>query len=169
MKLETLFSRYSEMMKWLWLSVIAVILDQVTKFLIVASMKFQSLIEILPGFNLVHVRNYGAAFSFLSDAGGWQRWFFAGMAIVISVVLTVWLARLKRHEVMLAVALSLVLGGAVGNLIDRIAYGYVIDFLDVYYQDWHWPAFNIADSAITLGVGLMLLESFGVGRPKPTE
>jgi signal peptidase II len=89
------------------------------------------------------------------------------LALVISIVIAVWLVRLKKHETFLAVALSLVLGGAIGNLIDRLAYGYVIDFLDVYYQAWHWPAFNIADSAITLGVVLMLLESFGwVGSKK---
>ncbi len=157
------------MLKWLWLSVIAVALDQASKLMIIASMKLYESIALLPGFNLVHVRNTGAAFSFLSDAGGWQRWFFAILALIISVVLTVWLARLKNNEVLLAIALSLVLGGAIGNLIDRVAYGYVVDFLDVYYQSWHWPAFNVADSAITLGVALMLLESFGVGRPKPTE
>ena len=87
----------------------------------------------------------------------------------MSVVIAICLTRLKQHETVLAVALSLVLGGAVGNLIDRLAYGYVIDFLDVYYQNWHWPAFNIADSAITLGVGLMLLESFGLVGHKPKE
>lgn len=112
------------------------------------------------------MHNKGAAFSFLSEAGGWQRWFFAGLALVISMVIAVWLSRLKRHETLMAVALSLVLGGAIGNLIDRLAYGYVIDFLDVYYQTWHWPAFNVADSAITLGVMLMLAESFGLGGPK---
>jgi len=89
--------------------------------------------------------------------------------LVISGVIAVWLARLKHHETLLAVALSLVLGGAIGNLIDRLVYGYVIDFLDVYYQTWHWPAFNIADSAITLGVILMLVESFGLGKPKPLK
>ncbi len=157
------------MLKWLWLSVIAVALDQATKLLLVDSMQLYESIALVPGFNLVHVRNTGAAFSFLSEAGGWQRWFFAGLAIIISIVLTVWLARLKSNEVLLAVALSLVLGGAIGNLIDRVAYGYVIDFLDFYYNSWHWPAFNVADSAITLGVVLMLLESFGVGRPKPIE
>jgi signal peptidase II len=89
---------------------------------------------------------------------------FAGLAVVMSSIIGLWLARLKQHETLMAVALALVLGGAIGNLIDRVAYGYVIDFLDVYYQDWHWPAFNIADSAICVGVALMLLESFGVGR-----
>ena len=128
---------------------------------------FQS-IPIMPFFKLTYVHNTGAAFSFLSEAGGWQRWFFTGLALVISGVIAVWLARLKHHETLLAVALSLVLGGAIGNLIDRLVYGYVIDFLDVYYQTWHWPAFNIADSAITLGVILMLVESFGLGKAKET-
>ncbi|MDD1630135.1 MAG: signal peptidase II [Methylococcaceae bacterium] len=152
------------MLKWLWLSLLAVILDQASKLAIAGSMQLYQSIEIVPYFNLTYVHNTGAAFSFLSEAGGWQRWFFAGLALVISVVIAVWLARLKQHETLLAVALSLILGGAIGNLIDRLAYGYVIDFLDVYYQTWHWPAFNIADSAITLGVILMLVESFGLGK-----
>ena len=151
------------MLKWLWLSAIALVLDQWSKIAIDGSMRLYESIALIPGFNLTHVHNTGAAFSFLSEAGGWQRWFFAGMAGLISVVLTVWLYRLKKHETLLAVALSLVLGGAIGNLIDRVAYGYVIDFLDVYYQTWHWPAFNVADMAICLGVFLMLLESFGIG------
>ena len=150
------------MLKWLWLSLLAVILDQGSKLVIAGSMQLYQSIPIMPYFNLTYVHNTGAAFSFLSEAGGWQRWFFAGLAFVISIVIAVWLARLKQHETLLAVALSLVLGGAIGNLIDRLAYGYVIDFLDVYYQTWHWPAFNIADSAITLGVILMLVESFGL-------
>ena len=139
-------------------------MDQVSKLVVSGSMQLYQSIKIMPYFNLTYVHNTGAAFSFLSDAGGWQRWFFAGLAVIISTVMVVWLAKLKQHETLLAVALSLVLGGAIGNLIDRLAYGYVIDFLDVYYQSWHWPAFNIADSAITLGVVLMLLESFGLGK-----
>jgi signal peptidase II len=157
------------MLKWLWLSLLAVILDQVSKLVIASSMQLYQSIILMPYFNLTYVHNTGAAFSFLSDAGGWQRWFFAGLALVISSIIAVWLARLKRHEALLAVALSLVLGGAIGNLIDRLAYGYVIDFLDVYYQTWHWPAFNIADSAITLGVILMLVESFGLGGSKKAD
>jgi len=157
------------MLKWLWLSLLAVILDQASKLAIAGSMHLYQSIQIVPYFNLTYVHNTGAAFSFLSEAGGWQRWFFAGLALVISVVIAVWLARLKQHETLLAVALSLVLGGAIGNLIDRLAYGYVIDFLDVYYQTWHWPAFNIADSAITLGVMLMLAESFGLGSSKRSD
>ncbi len=152
------------MLKWLWLSFVVLVLDQVTKLAVAANMQLYQSIQVLPFFNLTYVHNTGAAFSFLSEAGGWQRWFFAVLAFVISVVITVWLVRLKRHETLLAVSLALVLGGAVGNLIDRLAYGYVIDFLDVYYQDWHWPAFNIADSAITIGVALMIAESFGLGK-----
>lgn len=152
------------MLKWLWLSVLSLLLDQASKLAVDGSMQLFESIPLLPYFNLTYVHNTGAAFSFLSDAGGWQRWLFAGLAVVMSSIIGLWLARLKQHETLMAVALALVLGGAIGNLIDRVAYGYVIDFLDVYYQDWHWPAFNIADSAICVGVALMLLESFGVGR-----
>ena len=160
--------RNFSMLKWLGLSLFAILLDQGTKLAIDSSMKLYQSIPVLPFFKLTYVHNTGAAFSFLSEAGGWQRWFFAGLALAISCVIAVWLARLKQHETLLAVALALVLGGAIGNLIDRLAYGYVIDFLDVYYQTWHWPAFNIADSAITLGVILMLLESFGLVKSKDT-
>jgi signal peptidase II len=154
------------MLKWLWVSSLAIILDQASKQIVHNSMQLYESIPLMPYFNLTYVHNTGAAFSFLSEAGGWQRWFFAALALIISAVLSVWLMRLQKHETLLAVALSLVLGGAIGNLIDRLAFGYVIDFLDVYYNDWHWPAFNIADSAITVGVALMLAESFGLGKPK---
>ncbi|MGR9114158.1 MAG: signal peptidase II [Gammaproteobacteria bacterium] len=157
------------MLKWLWLSFFALILDQASKLAVVSTMRLYESIQITPFFNLTYVHNTGAAFSFLSEAGGWQRWLFAALAFIISIVITAWLARLKQHETLLAVSLALVLGGAVGNLIDRLAYGYVIDFLDVYYRSWHFPAFNIADSAITLGVGLMLLESFGLGTSVAAE
>jgi signal peptidase II len=152
------------MLKWLWLSLLVLCLDQASKLAVDGSMQLFESIRLFQGFNLTYVRNTGAAFSFLSQAGGWQRWFFAGLALVMSSMMVLWLLRLKSHEKLMGAALSLVLGGAIGNLIDRVAYGYVIDFLDVYYQDWHWPAFNIADTAICIGVGLMLLESLGVGR-----
>lgn len=148
------------MLKWLCLSLIVLILDQWSKITIDSVMSLHQSIAIIPYFNLTYVRNAGAAFSFLSGAGGWQRWFFATIAVAISSVLTIWLYRLKANETLLAIALSLILGGAIGNLIDRLAYGYVIDFLDVYYQTWHWPTFNVADMAISLGVFLMLLENF---------
>ncbi|MDD5274645.1 MAG: signal peptidase II [Methylovulum sp.] len=152
------------MLKWLWLSLLTLVLDQGSKLYIDGTMQLYQSIELMPSFSLTYVHNTGAAFSFLSEAGGWQRWFFAGLALVMSIGIAFWLARLQKHEKLMAVSLALVLGGAIGNLIDRLAYGYVIDFLDVYYGTWHWPAFNIADSAITVGVGLMLAESFGLGR-----
>ena len=156
-------------LKWLGLSLLVLIFDQASKLVIASSMQLYQSIPITSFFKLTYVRNTGAAFSFLSDAGGWQRWLFAVLAILISIIIAVWLTRLKKQETLLAVALSLILGGAMGNLIDRLAYGYVIDFLDVYYQTWHWPAFNVADSAITLGVMLMLLESFGLVGTKESD
>lgn len=152
------------MLKWLWLSALVIILDQASKQMVVATMHLYQSIAVTSFFNLTYVHNTGAAFSFLSDAGGWQRWFFSVLALTISIVLIVWLYRLKKNETLLAISLALILGGAFGNLIDRVLFGYVIDFLDVYYQSWHWPAFNVADSAISLGVMLMLLESLGIGR-----
>jgi signal peptidase II len=168
-KANSVVMRELGMLKWLWLSALAIVLDQGTKLIVDNVMQLHESIPLIPYFNLTYVHNTGAAFSFLSEAGGWQRWFFAALAIVISAVLGVWLARLQKHETLLAIALALVLGGAIGNLIDRLAYGYVIDFLDVYYNAWHWPAFNIADSAITLGVVLMLLESVGFGKKDQGE
>ncbi|EIC28695.1 lipoprotein signal peptidase [Methylomicrobium album BG8] len=149
------------MLKWLWLTLFAVLLDQGSKLAIDASMHLYESIPVIPYLNLTYVHNTGAAFSFLSEAGGWQRWFFSGLALFIGIGITVWLARLHKHETLLAAALSLILGGAIGNLIDRVAYGYVIDFIDVYYGNSHFPFFNIADAAINLGVFLMLAESFG--------
>ena len=148
------------MLVWLWLSALVIVVDQVTKRVIDSAMQLHQTIELIPYFQLTYMRNQGAAFSFLSGAGGWQRWFFIGLAIVASVFIFVWLRKLDPSRRREAVAWALVLGGAQGNLIDRILYGYVIDFLDVYVGDWHWPAFNVADSAITVGVALLLLDSF---------
>jgi len=147
------------MLKWLWLSALVIVFDQVTKYMVTDSLQLFQSIPIMPSLNLVLVHNSGAAFSFLSDAGGWQRWFFAVIAMVVSVVIVVWLKRLKSSERRLAVALSLVLGGAVGNVWDRIVHGYVIDFIDVYYGGWHWPAFNVADSAICVGAALLIIDA----------
>lgn len=148
------------MMKWLWLSVVVLILDQLSKIWIDTTMSLYQSIPVFPGFSITYAHNYGAAFSFLSDAGGWQRWFFAVLAGSISIGLVIWMKQLKHNETLSAISLSLILGGAIGNLIDRVIYGYVIDFFDVYYQTYHWPVFNIADSAITVGVVFMLYESF---------
>jgi signal peptidase II len=148
------------MLRWLWLSLAIIGLDQYTKQLVESAfVKYESM-AVLPFFNLTLVYNEGAAFSFLSDQGGWQRWFFVVLALVVTLVLVLWIKRLSRAERLIAIALSLVVGGAVGNLIDRVMYGHVIDFLDFYYGQWHWPAFNVADSAIFIGVMLMLLEAF---------
>jgi signal peptidase II len=113
---------------------------------------------IFPGFNFTLIYNEGAAFSFLSNAGGWQRWAFTALSIVISIVLIVWLKTLDRNKRVLAAGLAFILGGAIGNVIDRILYGHVIDFIDVYYKSHHWPAFNLADSAITLGACLLIFD-----------
>ncbi|MBM4202220.1 MAG: lipoprotein signal peptidase [Gammaproteobacteria bacterium] len=154
------------MAHWLWLSLVVLALDQATKWVVDRSMQVYETIELLPFFQLTYLRNQGAAFSFLSDAGGWQRWFFVALSVAFSVGISYWLVRLKPDRRWEAAAWSLVLGGAVGNLIDRVLLGYVIDFLDVFYGQWHWPAFNVADSAITVGIGMLLIDSF---RPPPTR
>jgi len=152
------------MYRWLWLSLGVVLLDQLTKQLVEASLMVYETIPVLPFFNLTLAYNEGAAFSFLSDQGGWQRWFFSLVAAVVVVVLVIWLSRLKGER-MLAVSLSLVIGGAVGNLLDRLFIGHVVDFLDFFYQSYHWPAFNVADMAISLGVVLMFVDAlFGTGQ-----
>ena len=148
------------MAHWLWLSLLVLALDQATKWIVDHSMHVYQTIELLPFFQLTYLRNQGAAFSFLSDAGGWQRWFFVALSVTFSVGIACWLFRLPQGRRWEAAAWSLVLGGAVGNLIDRVIFGYVIDFLDVFYSQWHWPAFNVADSAITVGIAMLLIDSF---------
>ncbi len=147
-------------LRWLWLSVAVIVLDQLTKQIAVGALGLHESIAVFPGLNWTLVYNYGAAFSFLSDHSGWQRWFFVGVAVVITTVLVVWMARLPREHIREALPLALVVGGAVGNLVDRLRLGYVIDFIDVYYRQWHWPAFNVADSAICVGAALLILASF---------
>jgi len=146
-------------LKWLLLSIVVVALDLWTKALASEHLAMHQPVPIFPGFNLTLMHNEGAAFSFLSSAGGWQRWFFAVIAAVVSVVIVVWLARLKPGQRWLALALALILGGALGNLWDRLTLGYVVDFIQVYYRQWYWPAFNLADSAITVGAVMLVLDS----------
>ncbi|MCW8945187.1 MAG: signal peptidase II [Sedimenticola sp.] len=153
------------MLRWLWFSLLIIVLDQVSKQLIEASFMVYETVSVLPFFNLTLAYNEGAAFSFLSDQGGWQRWFFAIVATGVTVVLVVWLSRL-RDEKMLALSLSLVIGGAVGNLIDRLVYGYVIDFLDLFYGQYHWPAFNVADIAISIGVVVLFVDALFGQEPR---
>lgn len=151
------------MLKWLWLTAAVMILDMVTKAVASEYLYLHQPVNIFPGFNFTLMHNPGAAFSFLSDASGWQRWFFSVVAIVVSIVLVVWLLRLEKGYNRLALALSLILGGALGNVWDRLSLGYVVDFIDVYISTAHWPAFNIADSAITIGVVIFIIDTFKSG------
>ena len=150
----------NKLAQWLWITLLVIVLDQVTKIVADNVLTYALPVPLMPMFNFTLVYNKGAAFSFLSDAGGWQRWFFITLSILISVVLIVWIRKLNTHQHLQTIALAMILGGAIGNLIDRSIYGYVIDFIDVYYQQHHWPAFNIADSAIVVGAILLILDSF---------
>jgi len=147
---------------WLVLSVLVLVIDQDSKAHFEGSLEmFQQIVVIPDYFSWTLAYNTGAAFSFLADGGGWQRWLFALIAVVVSAVLVVWLKRLGRDDTWLAIALALVLGGALGNLYDRIALGHVIDFILVHWQNrWYFPAFNFADSAITVGAIMLALDMF---------
>lgn len=154
-------------LRWLWLSLAVIVLDLGIKALASANLEYGRPLEVLPIFNLTLLHNTGAAFSFLAEHAGWQRWLFALIAIGASIGLTVWLSRLKRGETLAAVSLALVIGGAIGNLYDRLVHGYVVDYLSFHWGDWYYPAFNLADTAITLGaVGLVLQSLFDSRRPK---
>lgn len=149
------------------LALLVIVLDQITKWIASTELTMHVQNPVMPSFNFTLMHNYGAAFSFLSDAGGWQRWFFTIIAIVISIVLIVWITRLKAHERWLGIGLSLILGGAIGNVIDRMIYGYVIDFIQWYYDRFYWPAFNIADAAISVGAVILLASSFFADDDEP--
>ena len=148
------------MLKWLPLSLLIIIIDQATKWWAISELALYESIPVFPSFNITLAYNHGAAFSFLAGEAGWQRWFFVGLALVVSVALLLWLSKLKSHAKLEAASLTLILGGAIGNVIDRFIHGYVIDFLDVYYGSYHWPIFNIADSAICVGAALLIIDSF---------
>ena len=145
---------------WLWLSLVVIVLDQATKFLVTRFFELYERVEVLPVLDFTLLHNTGAAFSLLADAPGWQRWFFIGLACAVSVLLIVWIWRTPRGEKLLPLALALILGGAVGNVIDRIVHGYVVDFIHAHWGDAYFPAFNIADSAITIGAVLLILDAF---------
>ena len=147
---------------WLVLSLLVLVIDQVSKAHFEGTLEmFQQIVVIPDYFSWTLAYNTGAAFSFLADGGGWQRWLFALIAVVVSAVLVVWLKRLGRNDTWLAIALALVLGGALGNLYDRIALGHVIDFILVHWQNqYYFPAFNLADSAITVGAVMLALDMF---------
>ena len=146
-------------LRWLWLAAGVFVLDQFSKYLAVNGLVLHEMVPLLPSLNLMLAYNTGAAFSFLSSASGWQRWFFVILALTVSIVLMLWLRRLGSGQRLQAIALALILGGALGNVWDRLAYGYVIDFIDVYYHNWHWPVFNIADSAISVGAVLLIIDT----------
>lgn len=155
------------MRQWLSLAAVVLLADQATKWLVLQTMPLGEVIPITGFFNLVHVRNPGAAFSFLADAGGWQRWLFALFALGVSALL-IFMMRRAPEQRLFCFAAALVIGGAIGNLIDRLVFGEVIDFLDFHWQGWHWPAFNIADSGITVGAFLIIADEF-LRMRKPRE
>ena len=153
-------------MKWLWLTGLVVVLDQVTKYFAELNLSYCAPVKVIPGFfSMTLVYNKGAAFNFLSDAGGWQRWFLMLVVIAICLFLLAWLRTIEKNRIHLSVGIALVLGGAIGNLIDRSLYGHVIDFIEIYYRDWHYPHFNIADSAISIGAGLLIYDIFKYSHP----
>ena len=147
------------MLKWLGLAFVVVVLDRVTKIAVTRTFSLYESLEVTPFFNLVLVHNRGAAFSLLSNAGGWQRELFIAIAVAASVWIA-WLLRRHANELVFCLALSLILGGAVGNVIDRVLYGAVVDFLDFHALGWHWPAFNVADMGISCGAVLLVWDAF---------
>ncbi|MDD7804322.1 MAG: signal peptidase II [Endozoicomonas sp. (ex Botrylloides leachii)] len=153
-------SKKSGMLYWLWLSGLVIVLDQASKWAVVQAIHLYEQVHLLPFFSFTLAYNTGAAFSLLSEGSGWQRWFLSVVAVVVSVVLVSWLRRLKPYETLQACSLALILGGALGNLYDRMAHGHVVDFILLHYQRYYFPAFNLADSAITLGAGLLILDMF---------
>lgn len=170
------FIRNPGMLKWLWITVVMLILDQLTKQIAINTLEWYKPVEVFANLNWYLTDNPGAAFSFLSEAGGWQRWFFTVLALAVSTGLVIWMKGLKSQERFTAIGIAFILSGALGNVIDRIIYGYVIDFVQYYYSStesclvgfsFHrdisggeciWPAFNVADSAISIGAGFLILE-----------
>lgn len=156
------------MWRWLLLSGVIVALDQAAKYAAVAALAGKPPLEVTSFFNMVLVYNRGAAFSFLAGAGGWQRELFTGIALIASAWI-IWLLRRHAQQTLFCVALALVLGGAIGNVIDRLMIGAVVDFLDFHAYGWHWPAFNVADSAITCGAALLIWDGIFGGSPAKSD
>jgi signal peptidase II len=147
------------MRKWMSVSAVVFGLDLYTKHLIQNAFEYAEHLKINSFFDLVRYHNEGAAFSFLSNAGGWQKWFFSGISMIAILVIT-YLIKKHQSQKLFCLGLALLLGGAIGNLYDRLTLGYVVDFLSFHVNDWFWPAFNVADSAICVGVALLLIDSF---------
>lgn len=160
MNTETAKLRFGSLTVLSTIIVLIVGLDQLTKYLGKIWLPYAEIIQVFPGFDLLRVHNAGAAFSFLNDAGGWQRWILAGVSLLVSLGIAIWLWRLPRKQVLLSLALSLILAGAVGNLIDRVLWGFVVDFISVYYAQWRFATFNVADAAISIGAALLILDVF---------
>ena len=156
-------------LRWLSITLLFLVIDQITKHWVAGSLNLHESIPVLPFFSITYAQNTGAAFSFLADQGGWQRWFFTTIAAIASVVFLVWLKRTPSNQPLLAAALACMLSGAVGNLIDRALFGYVIDFLDFHWQGNSFPIFNIADSIIFVGAALMIIDSYKQERSKDSE
>ncbi|MCR4346802.1 MAG: signal peptidase II [Sulfuricaulis sp.] len=154
------------MWRLLWVAGFVFVFDQLTKYIVADYLLRHGDVLLTPFLSLVLVHNTGAAFGFLSSAGGWQNIFFIIVAGAASAFILWMIRRLDSKERLLAIALMLVLGGALGNLADRLLHGYVIDFIDVYYATWHWPAFNVADSAITMGAALLILDALGIRKTR---
>lgn len=154
---NTSIVRGSGLLVWLGIAMLVVVLDQITKTLILGAFQYGDSRHVTDFFNIVRVHNTGAAFSFLAGASGWQRWFFVGLGIVASVFI-LWMLRTQGHQKLFACALSLILGGAIGNVVDRLLHGYVVDFLDFHWSGSHFPAFNVADSAISVGAALLIFD-----------
>lgn len=147
-------------LSFLWLSAVAFILDLLTKYVVTQNFELYESVNILPIFNLTYARNTGAAFSFLADHDGWQKYFFIVLAIVISAVLVYFLKKNSASQKLQNSAYALIIGGALANMVDRAYNGFVVDFFDFYWQDWHYPVFNVADIAICIGAGLLALDAF---------
>ena len=160
---------HKSQLKWMWLAVLMIVLDFVSKQAAEHFLTYAQPVYVLPVFDLTLLYNKGAAFSFLANESGWQRWFFTVIAIGVSTALTIWLMTLKASEKWMSVALVLIIGGALGNLYDRIAYGHVIDFIHVHWDSHYFPAFNIADSAISVGAGMLIIESLFFSNEKTNE
>lgn len=153
-------------LKWMWLAVLVIALDLATKMVAEHFLTYAQPVYVLPVFDLTLLYNKGAAFSFLANESGWQRWFFTVIAVGVSIALTIWLMTLKSAEKWISIALVLIIGGALGNLYDRLAYGHVVDFLHFHWGPHYFPAFNIADTAITIGAGMLIIDSLFLSKDK---
>jgi len=160
MKNEINIKLFQSGLRWLWITLLVIAIDHYTKVLIQQSMQPYESWYVMPSLNLTLQYNKGAAFSFLDSAAGWQLWIFGILAVGISLILMRWMQKISAKQRWLAIALALIIGGALGNLWDRISYGHVIDFIDIYAGHWHWPVFNIADSAICVGAFMLIIDSF---------